>query len=545
MINTTNAQVLSTPAEANTSAWDAIIIGAGMGGGSIAHALCQAGQNVLLIEKGNIEFATEGLGVQIEQEDPDERLMHGKWPTKLRIQVNGRAADLWAPLGCGVGGSTLLYAAALQRLEPMDFASREGPSGQPLEWPFSYDQLQPYYQKAESLFSVKGGVDPRDTESQYALPEPPTMSGYDAVFFKECEKAGLNPYRIHVAIDYTSPDCGECGGNICTIQCKRNTYNSAIAPALASGQLTILAECEVDKLEADQNAVTGVVVSKNGETVTLAVGSANLVLSAGSYFSPVLLLKSSNEHWPDGLANSSGMVGRNLMFHASEFIAFWLPSKASRNGPKKTVAVRDFYEHDGVKLGEVQSTGRVADYGLVLYALRLMFDASAYRFLKPVRQLLRIPAYLAAKLYGKATIYATIVEDFPYPENRINYDSDAPSGIRVEYHVRKEFEERVVMLRQLIRKSLKGIKSMPMNQGVNLNYGHPCGTIKAGNDKSTSVLDANCKAHDLDNLYVVDGSFMPTSGGTNPSLTIAANALRVADQIIARRASTPEEQLAS
>ena len=153
------------------------------------------------------------------------------------------------------------------------------------------------------------------------------------------------------------------------------------------------------------------------------------------------------------------------------------------------------------------------------------------RKLTPLRHFLRIPAYLASKLYGDATVFTTIVEDFPYENNRIVVDDSAPSGMRFEYHIRDEFRDRVVAMNKRIRKKLGALRSMPMNIGVSLNYGHPCGTCKAGNDPKNSVVDVNCKAHDLDNLYVVDSAFMPTSGGTNPSLTIAANALRVADVV--------------
>jgi choline dehydrogenase-like flavoprotein len=200
-------------------------------------------------------------------------------------------------------------------------------------------------------------------------------------------------------------------------------------------------------------------------------------------------------------------------------------------GPSKTIALRDFYRVEGEKLGEFQSTGMTANYGYTLYALRLMFDQSMFRKIPLLRQFLRIPAYIAQKLLGEATIFATIVEDFPYHENRIALDSISPSGIRVHYNISNELRARNHRMRRLLGQALRSFRILPLNVDLTLNYGHPCGTCKAGLSPSDSVLDKNCKAHGIENLYVADSSFMPTSGGTNPSLTIAANALRVAEAI--------------
>jgi choline dehydrogenase-like flavoprotein len=219
------------------------------------------------------------------------------------------------------------------------------------------------------------------------------------------------------------------------------------------------------------------------------------------------------------------------MFHATDFIGFWPKQKYSKVGPKKSIVVRDFYSVDDKKMGEFQSTGLNAGYGEVLYALRLLFDQSSLKSFRLVRQILRIPAYLASKFYGTATVFATIVEDFPYRENRIVLDHSKPSGMYFQYSITEELRSRVREMRSRVRKQLASLRSIPLNIGISLNYGHPCGTCKSGLNPNASVVDKDCKAHDLTNLYVVDSSFMPTSGGTNPGLTIAANALRVADAI--------------
>ncbi len=508
--------------------WDVVIIGAGMGGGSAAYALAKKGHKVLLIEKGLANFEGKCEGVEVEQEDPEERLANGRWPHKVSAHVDGALSDIWAPLGCGLGGSSLLYGAAIQRLRSEDLEPRTAPSGDAIDWPFRYSDLERYYQEAEKLFSVCGTKDPLEPDSDCDLAPPPVMCETDQHYFQEFKNAGFNPYRLHVAVKYVE-GCEECGGHICKNACKRDALNSCIIPALATGNLSVTERAEATRLEADENRVTGVSVKQDGGHYT--VRAKVVALAAGAYFTPVLLLRSRNESWPQGLVNSSGLVGKNLMLHASDFIAFWSKRKYSRLGPNKTIAFRDLYSVDGHKLGEFQSTGLTAGYGNVLYALRLLFDQSRFSKFTPLRHFLRIPAYFASRFFGVATVFATIVEDFPYEDNCVLVDESRPSGMRFQYTVRQEFRSRVMEMRTRVRKQLSSLRSIPMNIGVSLNYGHPCGTCKAGNDPATSVVDKDCKAHELDNLYVVDSSFMPTSGGTNPGLTIAANALRVADAI--------------
>lgn len=523
-----HADVLLSPEQASQQKWDVIIVGGGMGGGSAAYALTQQGHNVLLVEKGQARFSGEGGGVETEQLKPEEYLNNGRWPNKLKAEVDGSVADIWAPLGCGLGGSSLLYAAALQRLRAEDFAEQVLPDGSTISWPFSYPELESYYQKAEKIFKVLGTADPLEANATYDLGPPPAMCERDQHYFQLFQEAGLHPYRLHVAMEYQK-GCGECGGHICKRQCKQDSLNACIMPAIQTGKLRIIEKAEVTYLDADSKRITGIDVEHQGET--FRIEAKIVALAAGAYFTPVLLQKSTSELWPQGLANSSGLVGKNLMFHASDFIAFWPKRKCSRTGPNKTIAVRDLYISEGKKLGEFQSTGIAADYGVVIYALRLLFDQSRLKKLSFLRELLRIPAYIASKLYGEATVFTTIVEDYPYQTNQVLLDHTHPSGMRFQYTLHDELRQRVSTMKNSIRQRLSKLYSIPMNLGVSLNYGHPCGTCKAGNDPATSVVDKNCKAHDLENLYFVDSSFMPTSGGSNPSLTIAANALRVADAI--------------
>jgi choline dehydrogenase-like flavoprotein len=509
--------------------WDIVVVGGGMGGGTIAKALTGKGFDVLLLEKGHTHFEKDSVqSVVIEEDDPETRLSSGKWPHKIKGLVDNTEINIWSSIGCGAGGSTLLYAAALQRLDPRDFEKRVIPTGEEIAWPFTYEDLCPYYQRAETIFSVCGTHDPLGSDSESILKIPPKTCEADQSFFNIFKANGLNPYRLHVGIKYLK-ECHECAGKICQSACKQTAYNCAILPALNTGRLKILERTKVLKFEADETRVKSVYVNHLGTQYNIRCKTA--VLAAGAMFSPIILLRSKNQYWPNGLANESGLVGKNLMFHATDFIAFWPKSKNSCEGPRKTIAMRDYYVYNDIKLGEFQSSGLVAGYNNVLYALRLMFDQSKLRNIPFIRHFLRIPAFFASKIFGQASVFATILEDNPYNENKVVLDESEPSGMRFEYTIRDELKNRYFLLRNLIRKNTSNLRSFPLYLGVNLNYGHSSGTCRAGYDPKTSVLNKECRSHSIENLYVADGSFMPTSGGTNPSLTIAANALRVADII--------------
>ena len=508
--------------------WDVAVIGTGMGGATVGYELAKAGHRVIFLEKGQSEFSDADDTMQLGNEDPSARLKSGSWPTKIKYTIGGRESKTFPPLGCGAGGTTLLYAAALERFDPVDFTPSADSDHTKLGWPITFEQFQPYYEYAEALFKVRGTWDPLRPTGNSHLLEPPSLTASDEHFLDTFIGSGLHPYRLHVACAY-EPGCNGCGGYICIRKCKGDAKTICLEPALATGNAHMIDRCEVEHLEADASKVREIHCRRDGKI--FVIRARIIVLAAGAYFSPVILLKSKNKYWPRGLANNSDMVGRNLMFHASDHIAVWPRGKFSMKGPLKTLAFRDFYTHQGIKLGSVQSTGLTVGYGNIVYFLKTTFDQSRWSWLKPVRPLLRIPAYIASIIFGRATIFATILEDKPYPDNRIIVDPEEPSGMRFNYEVHAELRERISLLRNLVNKALSRHRLMIVTPDINLNLGHPSGTCRFGNDPSSSVLDVNNKAHDLENLYVVDASFMPTSGGANPSLTIAANALRVGAHI--------------
>ncbi len=507
--------------------WEVLVIGTGMGGAMLGRRLAEAGHRVLMLEKGHANFERASGALPYDDLDPERRLENGLWPRVLTGTVDGRSVELNATVGCGAGGSTLLYAAALERLERRDLESSDsGP-----RWPIDYEELAPYYEEAERLFGVRGTRDPLCSEPFASPSAPASLSECDQSFQKVLERNGRSPYQLHVAFG-DRPGCEQCAGRICLEQCKRDARTVGVWPALRHSNARLLDRCEVLRLESDGDRIKEVVALREGRELRLR--ARFVVMAAGAYHSPVLLLRSKGPGGPGTLANRSDQVGRNLMFHVSDFIAVWPKRRGATAEAQKSLAFRDHYQHEGRPLGAVQSTGMSADYGNVLFHLRKQFDESPLRSLRPLRAALRVPAKIATRVFGKATIFATIQADLPYGENRVLLDPDAAGGMRFEYTVRPELRRRVELFRRLVKQAFAPLWSFFLGGNVNLNHGHPCGTLRFGTDPRTSVLDRNCRAHDVENLYVVDGSFMPSSGGTNPSLTIAANSLRVAERIDAR-----------
>jgi choline dehydrogenase-like flavoprotein len=220
------------------------------------------------------------------------------------------------------------------------------------------------------------------------------------------------------------------------------------------------------------------------------------------------------------------------MFHLNELLAIWPERAADFSGPSKTIALRDFYYVDQRRLGLVQSLGLSASYGNIVQFLNDRFDQSPFRRLRLMREFLRLPALAAERLFGNARVLAAILEDLPCETNRVELVDSDRDRMKVTYALTEELLARRRYFRSAVKRSLGSLRSFFLNVDAWPNLAHPCGTARFGTDPSRSVLDRNCRAHGVENLYVVDSSFMPTSMGVNPSLMIAANALRVGDQIL-------------
>ena len=331
-----------------------------------------------------------------------------------------------------------------------------------------------------------------------------------------------------MACDYTD-DCATCQAYLCPRSCKYDAGRNGVLPAIAEHGAQLLTECRVLRLEANRTEVTQVICQHRSDMLTLK--AKVVVLAAGALATPVLLLNSRSSDWPRGLANSSDLVGRNLMRHLLDWIEVWPHRGAKITAENKEIGLNDFYFWEGEKYGTVQSAGAMASLaplemltnqpGLLPRALRLMSPAA-----RPIYE----------RFFSGGMVLAAMMEDLPYLDNRV-LPSDKPSTdgrqrLRLQYRLHpSEIARRATFLRQ-IKEVLQPFRVLTLRTGDNNStLGHVCGTCRFGTDPATSVLDPNNRAHEVDNLYVVDASFFPSSTGLNPSLTVAANALRVATHI--------------
>lgn len=522
-------RIIQAP-EAAQRAWDAIVIGTGIGGGLAGRRLAERGLSVLFVEKGPIGHRSEGQELDYEMADYATRQSRGYWPTQIEARIDGAGPEhFYGPLGSGVGGSSVFYAAATERPERHDLESTNRMAHPAGGWPVGFDAFAPWFDQAEATLSVRGEADPLSDIPAPPLPAPP-LSPAEASLFNDLRAAGLHPYRAHEAM-VRLPGCTDCLGRKCPRPCKMDGRSAGVEPALATGNAALLADCAVEELVETAGRITAVRVHAQGHDLHLR--SDIVVLAAGALQSPGLLLRSTATR-PDGLANSSGWVGRGLMFHLSEMLALWPRRGSPAVGATRTLSFRDLYTDGDQRLGLVQSMGVTADAGRIAAHLKGILSRTPLRRLPGTRQVATLVARAGAVAFGNATVLVGIMEDLAYRENRVRPHPEDPEVAQIDYRISDELKSRRSLFRRTIRRRLRGHRVMFLTFAPTLNFGHPCGTLRFGTDPATSVLDPDCKAHDLDNLYVTDASFMPSSMGVNPSLTIAANALRVAEVIAAR-----------
>lgn len=526
-----------TLSEVRSKTWDTIIVGAGMGGGMVARRLAEQGVSVLILEQGLSGYTKEQSRNGDDISHPEARRLRGMLPGQVEARLDGIATRFFGPYGAGVGGSSVFYAAALERPERHDLDETPDfphPTG---GWPVGFDAFQPYFEAATEMLSLRGTQDPL-SKDVVSLKDPLPMTPADAALIEQMQDKGLHPYRQHLAIRY-GDECRACFGEKCPWDCKMDGRSAGIKPALKSGNASLLTDCRVRGFLDDGDQVTGLEVACGSDTEVLT--AKRYVLCAGALASPTLLLASQSRA-PEGCANSSGWVGRGLMFHLNEIFSLW-PKRGTdtSKGFGKTISFRDLYTTQGERLGLVQSMGLEASYGNILVFMQRVYDQSFLRRFQKPRGLLRIPAMIASRLFGSAGTFVGIMEDMPYPDNRVVLNKDDPNVLTFQYKFNKELLTRRRLFRRTIRKAFRGHRLFLSSVQPTLNYGHPVGTLRFGEDPKTSVLRPDCRTHDLNNLYVADSSFMPSALGVNPSLTIAANALRVGDIIAADLGASKEE----
>ena len=515
-----------------TRHFDVIIIGSGAGGGTLFHALAPSGKRILLLERGEY--------VPREKDNWSTRAVNleGKYNTRETWRDrDGR--PLHPHTNYFVGGNTKFYGAALFRLRREDFGEVKHWGGVSPAWPIAYEDLEPYYTRAEHLYQVHGerGVDPTDPPASAPYRHGP-VSHEPRIqqLSDDFARLGLRPFHVPLGVMLNEKDphasrcirCDTCDGHPCLISAKADAQVVCIDPALAHPNATLLTGAHVTRLETSSSGreVTRVVVERGGQA---EVYSADVVVvSAGAINSAALLLRSANGKHPHGLANGSGVVGRHYMGHVNS-VMMALSKCPNPTVFQKTLAVNDFYFGSPEwphPMGHISFVGK-----LDAYTLKAGAPAIA-------------PGWTLDLMARHSLDFWLTSEDLPDPDNRVTLDRDG--NIVLSYTPNNEQPHRrlVARLQQLMKQQTKcavhghecheGLfaRSLYLGQRIPLaGVAHQNGTVRFGHDSQTSALDVNCRAHEVDNLYVVDGSFFPSSAAVNPALTIMANALRVADHI--------------
>ena len=533
--------------EAKSRHWDVIIVGTGMGGATLGYALAKAGKRVLFCEKGMDRATTPNSirGQYAEMLFPrneasaechrDVLARAGRWADQIEDISTQRIRRYLPFIGAGSGGSSSLYGMALERFYADDFSPRanfpnEDEADVVEQWPISYDDLRPYYRQIESLYSVRGGIDPLRSEDLDPLAEPTPMSAASTDLFHFFSGKGLHPYRLPLASD-CARDCIGCQGFLCPSSCKKDASNTCLQPAVQNHRAVVVGLCRVNRLTSNDNVVTGVECTVDG--IDCRFTGETIILAAGALESPVILLRSQCDHWPNGLANRSGLVGRNLMRHYVDLYAVAVKASDGLGGGLKQLALNDLYHKDGFKGGTIQSFGALPPASMIAAGIQKDLRSHGYQWLTPAFQLAKpFLQVLLDRKFSRSVMLASIMEDLPFRENKVQPHANG-SDIVLCYRIAPSEETRIAEMRKQTKQLLHPYRFTLIKQAENNErIAHACGTCRFGDDPNLNVLDRDNRAHGIRNLFVVDSSFFPSSGGINPALTIAANALRVAEKIL-------------
>jgi choline dehydrogenase-like flavoprotein len=489
---------------------DIVVIGSGMGGGTLAYALRNSGARVLIVEQGDF------LPKEFANWSPDAVHVQGHYKNSaVWYEESGRA---FVPGNYHyVGGSTKMYGATLPRLREHDFGEVEHPDGVSPAWPFSYDDLEQHYAEAERIYWVHGrkGEDPTEPWRSTDYPFPPVP--YEpavAAFAASAREQGLRPFALPQAIDLREGGkcvrCPTCDAFPCLVDAKGDADVSAVRPALQSPTVRILTRTEVKRLRTTPTGakVIAAEATHRGRDITLR--ARRFVVAAGAANTTALLLHSRSDANPGGLANRSDQVGRNYMTHVTSFFLAVDPRRTNDDVYQKTLGINDWYmagPDSRYPLGNVQGLGKLR--GAMVKNARPMIPM----------------AILDAVTHRTLDLFLQ-TEDLPLPENRIRLDASGRIVVSRRATNLSAHRELVARMRRVARKAGYPIV-LHQELGIEATS-HQCGTARMGQDGADSVVDPYCKAHDVENLWIVDSSTFPSSAAVNPALTVAAIALRVA-----------------
>jgi choline dehydrogenase-like flavoprotein len=520
--------------------FDVIIVGTGAGGGTLAHTLAPSGKRILLLERGT--FLTK----ETENWDPDQVFVDGRYISP-DTWYDGDGTPFQPQVHYFVGGATKMYGAALYRLRAQDFGETQHADGISPAWPVSYDEFEPWYTKAEWLYQVHGehGTDPTEGSWSRQYPWPPvTNEPRIQAISESLAQAGYHPFPAPCGILLDEANrpasacirCATCDGYPCMVHAKADADIIGVRPILDQPNVTLVTEAEVVRLETDPSgrSVTGVVVDRGGDGKEEVYRGAIVVLAAGAANTAKILLRSASDACPSGVANGSDQVGRNYMFHNSK-AAVAVGKEPNDTVFQKTLAINDFYlpgDDRQWPFGNIQMLGKS--------------NAGAMRGEEPHLTKLA-PNWSLEDVARHAVDFWLTTEDLPRPGNRITIDGDG--AIHLAYTATNDTE--AADLYGEFRKILNHVglanhhvlhKNFYMGMNVPVaGVAHQAGTCRFGTDPATSVLDINCKAHGVDNLYVADTSFFPSIGAVNPALTAIANGIRVGEHIAERLGASTAE----
>lgn len=507
--------------------FDIIILGSGAGGGTIARELAPTGAKILIVERGDF----------IPQEDQN-------WnPAAVWKDLRYRTTETWLDergkpfrpyTHYCVGGNTKFWGTVMYRLRPQDFGELQHADGISPAWPIDYDTLAPYYDRAEAMYSVHGeaGCDPTEgPRNPYPLPPVP-HSRVVGDIVEQLRQQGLHPTPLPLALRENCIYCNACNSFACKIHAKGDADVCAVRPAIAHANVTLWVNAMAHRVitNAAGTRVESVEIERDGRIDT--VSAPLVIVSCGAVNSAALLLRSANDRHPRGLANSSGLVGKRYMAHLATMLQGFHPFRVNDTVFQKTLAINDFYlKGRRVKfpLGQIQSQGRT--HGVMAQAAQRDFMA---HFGPLMARMPEVPLWAFDAWVARGVDWLAMTEDLPREENKVTIDADGRIRLHYAPNNLEAHDELVDETKRILQELGYWIVVSHSHKAKNTT--HQCGTLVFGTDPSRSVLDTHCRTHDIDNLYVVDASFFPSSGAVNPGLTIAAQAIRVADHLKASRA---------
>jgi len=488
--------------------FDIVIIGSGAGGGTIARELSDTGAKILIVERGDF----------IPQEDQN-------WnPASVWKDLRYRTTETWLDevgqpfrpyMHYCVGGNTKFWGTVMYRLRPEDFKEMQHEDGISPAWPIDYDTLAPYYDRAEAMYEVRGeaGLDPTEgPRKPYPFPAVPHAKVVGDIV-EQLRAQGLHPSPLPLGLREHCIFCNTCNSFPCKIHAKSDAEVCAVTPATATGNVTLWVNATARKLITDPGGgkIDAVEIERGG--VVESVSAPLVIVSCGAVNSAALLLRSANDKHPNGLANSSGLVGKRYMAHLATMMQGFHPFRINDTVFQKTVAINDFYlKGRRVKfpLGQIQSQGRT--HGVMAKSVEPRVPLVAYE------------AWVA-----RGVDWLAMTEDLPRLENTVTVASNGQIRLHYKPNNLTAHRELVDETRRILQEL--GFWIVMSHSHKAKNTTHQCGTLVFGTNPVESVLDTYCRTHDVDNLFVVDASFFPSSAAVNPGLTIVAQAIRAADHI--------------